>query len=270
MKNSSRKQVPYISFSVQRLPALLKMIKSLEPIEKGVLINEASRRFSKSRKTIQEFIISLKNLMLVEERDGKILLTKSSSSMILNDEKQFWGILRQELLSNATVLNILDAISLMSKEEKRVTSSEEYYQDLSRILQTEFSFTSASPRELDRFITLFRRMKILDYDPYSNGYFLVRKNIVDERCLETILVEKYQEIRNEMTRRTGTSWIPINQLRSKVCISEGIATEAFDRLIKRIWDENGYEFAEASASRKEVRKGGIEKNGKIYFYIKME
>ena len=269
MRKPSPKKVPYISFSVDRLPALLELIKSSGPMEKDALIRQASESFSRSRKTIQEFVISLKNLGLVKEENGKISLTESSSRMMMNNRKDFWEILRQELLENVIVSNILDAIFLMSEEEKKVTSNEEYYHSLSRVLQNRFSFSSAPPRELDRFITLFRRIKILDYDPYSDEYFLVRKNSMDDKSLETLLIQEYKEIKKEMEKRTGTSWVPIDQLRSKICMGEGIETEVVNRFLKGIWDKNRFQFAEASASRKEVRKGGIEKNGKIYFYVKI-
>lgn len=267
MREPSGKRVPYISFSVERLPAILELIKSSEPTKKEELFCEASKKFSRSRKTIQEFVISLKNLGLVKEEVGKLSLTEGSSRM-MNNKKDFWKILSEELLKSVIVSNILDAVSLISEEEVKVTSTDEYYHRLSKVLKTKFSFSSASPRELDRFITLFRKMKILDYDPFSDEYFLVRKSSVDERSLETLLMRKYEEIRNEMFKRTGTSWVPIDQLRSGICKDEGIAKDAVDEFLHRVLEKNGFQFAEASASREEVRKGGIEKNGKIYFYVK--
>jgi len=237
-------------------------------MEKNTLLDEASKTFRRSRKTIQEFVISLKNLGLIKEENGEISLTENSLRMMMNNGRNFWEIFKQELLKNAVVSNILDAIFSMSREEEKVTSNEEYYHSLSRILQNKFSFSSASPRELDRFITLFRRMKILDYDAFSDEYFLIRRNVISEKSLEKLLMQKYEEIRNEMIKRTGTYWVPIDQLRSRICMDEGIETDVVNRFLKMLFEKDEFQFAEASASRREVRKGGIERNGKIYFYIK--
>jgi len=265
----SRKRVPYISFSIERLLPFLGLIKSSGSIKKETLISRASQIFSRSKKTIQEFIISLKNLDLIEEEDGEISLTEISKELMLSSKEDFWESLRQELLKKEVVLSILDAISITSQEKKKVTSNEEYYHYLSKTLLTKYSFASASPRDLDRFITLFRKIKILDLDPLTNEYFLVRKHDIEEKALETILTQKYVTLKNEMIRRTGTSWVPIDRLRSEICRGEGIETEAVNRLLKKMVARRGFQFAEASAARREVRKGGIEKKGKIYYYLKL-
>jgi len=263
------KKVPYISFSVDKLPMFLSLVSKKEVMRKDDLILEVSEKFSRSRKTIQEFIISLKNLGLLREENRKISLTESSRRIISKDREDFWPTLREEMLHHKLILEILYAIDFMSRQKIKVKSNEEYYNALSKVLQTKYGFDFASPRELDRFITLFRKLKILDYDPFLDKYFIVRIHDIDHKSLEKIVIKKYEEISNKMKTKTGTFWVPVDQLRSGITEERGIDAEVLDKFFKKAIGGYKFQFAEASASRREVRKGGIKKNGKIYYYMKI-
>jgi len=206
---------------------------------------------------------------LVQESNGKISLTETGQNILTSKGGEIWEALRKELLKDEIIIEILQSIKDMSKEDINVRSSEDYYHRLSEVLREKYNFKSASPRALDRFITLFRKVKALDYDPFSNEYFIVRKHHISKDFLETILLEKYEQIKGEMIKKTGTSWVPVDLLRSRICREEGIETSVVNEFFKNAIERDDFQFAEASASRNEVRKGGIKKDDKIYFYVKI-
>lgn len=261
--------MPYVSFSINRLPDFLDLISELEPVQRKELTSKVSIKFDRSEKTIEEFITSLKNLRLIVQKDNKIYTSELSKEMLSSDKKDFWKHLRESLLDNNRIRNILEAIENMSRQKVKVKSSENYYAQLSTTLRVKFGFSHASPRRLSRFITLFKKTHILDYDPFLDEYFLISKRSVSDDTLRRITKREYKQLKSVLEKKTGTTWVPIHQLCSRVCQREGIEVNAFYSFMRRALDKGEFQYAQASASRVEVRKGGIEKGGTIYFYVKI-
>lgn len=265
----NEKKVPYISFSVERLPDFLDLILKLEPIEKKDLLLKTSLKFKRSKKTMEEFILSLKNLNLIIQKNNLISTSELSKKMVSISKENFWELLRENILRDKNISSILDAIIDITKQRIKVKSNENYYNQLSNILKDKYGFTFASARMLDRFITLFRKTNILNYDPFCNEYFLVSKHSISDDELFKIVKREYNKIKNILEKKTGTDWVPIDQLNSQVCRKEGIEMKLFNEFMKRALKKGKLQFAEASASRNKVRERGIEKNGSIYFYVKI-
>ena len=261
--------MPYISFSIDRLPNFLDLILELEPIQKKELVSKASIKFNRSKKTMKEFITSLKNLSLIVQKNNKISTSELSKKMLASAKNDFWKLLRERLQGNNCIASILDAIKDMAGQRVKVKSNKNYYYQLSAMLRKNFGFFYASPRRLDRFITLFRKTRILDYDPFLDEYFLVSKYSVPNDTLHRIIKREYEKLKSMLEKKTGTTWVPIDQLCSQVCRREGIEVKAFNSFMKSALEKGELQFAQASASRVEVRKRGIEKEGTIYFYVKI-
>ncbi len=189
--------------------------------------------------------------------------------MLANDKKDFWKLLRENLQNDDRTISILEAIQELSRNEVKVKSNENYYHQLSNTLKTNFNFSYASPRNLDRFITLFRKTHLLDYDPFLDRYFLVSKYSVPDKTLRRMIEREYKKLKSELEKKTGTTWVPIDNLGSQICWREGIELKEFRSFMKRALEKGEFQFAQASGSRVEVRRGGIEKGGIMYFYVKI-
>lgn len=266
---SNKKRVPYISFSIDRLPEFLDLILELEPVQKKDLVSKASIKFNRSKKTMKEFITSLRNLGLIIQKNSNIFTSELSKEMLADGKKDFWKLLRENLQNDDRIVSILEAIRQMSSKGMKVKSNENYYNQLSTTLQANFEFSYASPRRLSRFITLFRRMSMLDHDPFLDEYFLVSKYSVSDDTLRRIIKSEYDKLKSMLEKKTGTTWVPIDQLCSQACRKHGIEVEMFNSFMRRALEKGEFQFAQASASRVEVRKRGIEKGGTIYFYVKI-
>jgi len=264
-----KKRVPYISFSTNRLRNFLDLILELEPIPKEDLVSKASIKFNRSKKTMKEFVLSLENLGLIVQKNRDIFTSDLSKKMLTSSRKAFWNLLRENLQNDDRIISILEAIQEMSSKGVKVKSNENYYKQLSTTLQANFGFSYASPRGLDRFITLFRKMHLLDHDPFLDEYFLVSKYSVSDDALRRITKREYEKLKDILKKKTGTTWVPIDQLASQACRKEGIEVKTFNSFLRRALEKGEFQFAQASGSRVEVRERGIEKGGTIYYYVKI-
>ena len=252
------KQIPYISFPVKEIFNILGLINQKEPIDKSDLINKIALKIKRKEKTSQEIIISLRNLGLIKMAQKKVELTDRAKN--IEDVPTF----KKFILNKKYVKDMIKSIHILEERKVFNQSTEDYFSSLLNVLEEKFNYKKVALRVIDRFITLFRFLKIIDYDNFMDRYYIVNDNISKGRFKKEIKNVYKGLLSNK------TTWVRIPQLRSNVISNIKISRDKFKKLFIDLLDSNkNFEVASASIVRDEVKKFGLKKDKKIYFYLKI-